>query len=116
MSCGIDVGRLQHQVVLRRRAAPQDALGQGANTWVDVATVWAAIEPLRGREFFAAGQLQAAVETRITLRWRDGVRAEDCCIWWPARAKLYAITAVIEPNAAGRVLELMCVEGIRDGR
>lgn len=111
MSC--EAGRLNQRVTLQQRAAGVDALGQELTTWSDVATVWAEVQPLRGREYFAAGQLQSAVDVRVRIRWRAGVVPAMRVVW---RGEPMEIVSVIEPDAAKVSLELMCVSGVRDGR
>ena len=54
-----DAGALDQRITLQARTASVDALGQGVETWVEVGTVWAKAQPLRGREFFAAGAMQS---------------------------------------------------------
>lgn len=111
MSC--EAGRLNQRVTLQQRTAGVDALGQELTTWSDVATVWAEVQPLRGREYFAAGQMQATVDVRIRIRWRAGVVPSMRALW---RGQPHEIVSVIEPDGAKSMLELMCVSGVRDGR
>lgn len=113
MTCGINAGRLSQRVTLQQRTAGVDALGQELTTWSDVATLWAEVQPLRGREYFAAGQLQSAVDVRVRIRWRAGVVPTMRVVW---RGEPMEIVSVIEPDAAKVSLELMCVSGVRDGR
>lgn len=76
----IDSGRLKHRIRIERYAELLDTSGlviQDPNTgevardWVEVATVWAAIEPLSVREFIQSQEKQSQVSARITLRFRD---------------------------------------------
>ncbi len=43
-------GELNRRVTLQRRDPTQDAFGEVNPVWVDVQTVWSAIQPLSGRE------------------------------------------------------------------
>jgi SPP1 family predicted phage head-tail adaptor len=109
----IDAGRLNQRITLRQRAAGLDALGQESGSWTDVATVWASAEPLRGREFFAAGQVQTEASTRFRIRYLAGVVPTMQVVWNGAP---YDINAVIDVDGRKHTLELMCVQGGRDGR
>lgn len=105
---------LRDQVTLQVRTAGTDAHGQEATTWTDVATVWAKAEPLRGRDFFAAGQMQVAVSTRFAIRWRAELTAVHRVLW---RGQPYDIDgAPIDVDGRRHTLELMCTTGVRDGR
>lgn len=115
MTCstiGLKPWELTHRVTLQSRSVTQDALGQEAASWADVVTVWAQAQPLRGREFFAAGQTQSEVTTRFLIRWRSDVVPTMRVIW---RGEPYDIDAAIDVDGARQVLELMCRAGVRDG-
>lgn len=105
--------QLDQRVTLRQRAAGVDGLGQASGAWQDVATVWAQVQPLRGREYFAAGQLQAEVSVRMRIRWRAGVVPTMRADW---RGVPHDIVSVVDVDGARVVLELMCAQGVRDGR
>lgn len=107
-------GVMRERVKLQRPEVGIDARGQAVDTWVDVATVWARVEPLRGREYFAAAQVQDTADARITIRHRTDVAAT-----WRAihRGTPYALVSPpIDPHARKETLELMCTMGARDGR
>lgn len=109
----INAGQLDERVTLQAKAATQNALGEVTGAWADVATVWAKVEPLRGREFFASGQMNSSVDHRVTIRWRSGVVPTMRLQW---RGQPLEVISVIEPSAARTVLELMCASGIRSAR
>ena len=66
-------GLLDRRVVLERRIDVTDASGQAVSHFVAVATVWARVEPLGGREGFGQQQWVATGDVRFTIRWRDDV-------------------------------------------
>lgn len=106
-------GDLDQRVTLQQRDSSLNTLGQASDTWTNVAEVWAKVEPLRGREFFAAGQMQSEATTRITIRYRAGVTERNRVVW---RGQPYDISAVIEPDGQKQMLEMICAAGVRDGR
>lgn len=113
MSQPVAAGQLDQRITLQQRAAGQDSRGQESTTWSDVATVWASAQPLRGREFFAAAQVQAEATVRFRIRYRDGVVPTMRVLW---RSQPYDINSVIDVDGGKHTLELMCLEGGRDGR
>lgn len=50
----IKAGRLRHRITIQERVLTQDSDLNAVYDWRDVASVWAAIEPLSAREFLAA--------------------------------------------------------------
>ncbi|MCG3168188.1 MAG: hypothetical protein POELPBGB_03988 [Bacteroidia bacterium] len=100
-------GALRHRVILQTVTETRDAVGGVVESWATTATVWAAVEPLRGREFFQARAEQAGVDTRIRVRYRTGLTPKMRVSWG---THTYDIEAVIEPDSRRRELHLMCSE------
>jgi SPP1 family predicted phage head-tail adaptor len=66
-------GLLDRRIALERRVDVTDASGQAVSHFVPLATVWARVEPLGGREGFGQQQWVATGDIRFTVRWRDDV-------------------------------------------
>lgn len=64
-------GALRHRIVLQEMVVTQDDAGGIVKGWQDVATVWAAIEPLQGREFWEAQKANSQVQGKIIIRHRE---------------------------------------------
>lgn len=103
----VNAGKLDKRITLQSAAESRDAHGQPIETWSDVATVWAAVEPLRGREFFAARQFSAETTHKVTMRNRTGVSPK-----WRVLlgVRTFRIESVINPLERSESLELMCAE------
>lgn len=98
-------GQLDQRVTVERLQQGQDELGQPVTTWAPLYTVWAAVEPLSGREYIAASAALSEVTTRIRLRYRPGITPADRV---NHEGTLYGITSVIDYKSANRELVLMC--------
>lgn len=109
----VDLGKLTHRVVFQQRQSAPDAFGQGDITWVDAFTTWAEVLPLRGREFFAAAQVQQEHSIKVRIRYRPGV-TETMRLVWQGRA--YDITGAIQLQGGREWLEIMALAGVKDGR
>ena len=107
----VDPGDLTERVTLQSRTVAQDAYGQNAITWTDVATVWARVRAVSGREFFAAAQVQQEQTVKVLIRVRADVLPTWRLVW---QGSAHDITGVIP---IGREFtELMCLQGVKDGR
>lgn len=107
-------GQLNQRITLQEKSVVKNSIGEDAVTWNDVATVWAAVIPLRGREFFAASQMQQVVDVRLRIRQRAGL-APDMRLQW--QGEPYDIVGLIPgtDQYLGYV-EIMAVKGVRNGR
>ncbi|HRC61626.1 MAG TPA: phage head closure protein [Dehalococcoidia bacterium] len=106
-------GRLRNRVVIQRRTGAVNAFNEPTDTWSALATVWAGIEPISGREYFAAQQVQSELTHRVTIRYLEGVTPKDRVAWTdPATqaTRYFDIRAVIDRDERHREQQLMCVE------
>lgn len=112
-------GTLRNRVVLQSRTETQGSTGEVTWTWADVDEVWAAIEPISGREYFAAQQVQSSTDTRIRIRYRHGVTSKMRVKYEepgsPMYTRYYEIESVINVREGRRELHLMCREREADG-
>lgn len=111
-------GDLRWRIAIEAQQHAQDPLtGEIATTWTSViAGAWGSIQPLSAREFIAGQQVQAQADTKIIIRWRDGIdasmRVRDL-----VGGALYNILGVLPDNVSGREwITLVCATGVTDGR
>lgn len=62
-------GELRHSVQIQRATETRQANGGTTQAFATTATVWAAIEPLSGRESWIGEQIRAIASHKITMRW-----------------------------------------------
>lgn len=105
-------GDLDQRVTLQSRSVVTDAYGQDTISWVDIATVWAQCHALRGREFFAAAQVQQEQSVKVRIRYRADVDQKCRLVW---KGVNHDITGVI-PVGRKDMLEILCMAGVKDGR
>lgn len=107
-------GRLRHRVSLQDNVEIIDPnTGARENKWVEVAKMWASIEPLSARDFIQSSALQSQITTRITIRYREGVIAKMRVVH---RGRVYNITGVLADRDSGlEYMTLPCSEGTNAG-
>lgn len=112
-------GDLIHRVRLEQRDPTLGNLREQSKTWIAVVDkLPARFYPLRGREFHEAAMQQSEITARVRIRWRPGITSKMRLIWLDVGNDApYDIAA--EPIMVGGKkvwLDLMCKNGIRDGR
>jgi len=75
-------GRLRERVRIEREVRTADGGGGASLSWQTVATLWAAIEPLRGREQLEAMKLEASNLYKVTLRNPGPTITADMRLVW----------------------------------
>lgn len=96
---------LRHKVQLQAKTVTQSGTGQPVESWGTVDTVWAAVEPVSGREFFAAAAVWAETTFKVTVRYRPDITPLNRIIH---DGKLLDIQAVLNVEGKGRYLEIVC--------
>lgn len=97
-------GDLRRRVEIGRLVTQDDGYGGTMTVWQTFATVWAEIQDLTGREYWAAQQVQSLVTTRVRIRYLAGLTP---AMQIKADGKTYAITSIQDPDGKHRELILM---------
>jgi SPP1 family predicted phage head-tail adaptor len=108
-----DPGQLRHKVEIDSLVTTEDSSGEIVQSWVPLASVWAAVVPLSGRELVEAQSMQSSVSVRLVIRYRPDIQASQRVTF---RGQPYNIHAVIpDPNSGIEWLTLACVVGNSPG-
>lgn len=98
-------GTLRHTVTIQQKSSVQDSFGALINLWTDVASVPAAVQPLRGMERSAAKQTQADADIKVIMRYRTGITTTNRIKFGD---RLLDIEAVVNIDERNRTLEILC--------
>lgn len=124
----IEAGRLRHRVRLERydylldsngNVVQDPTTGETPREWQEIATVWAAVEPVSGREFIMSQATQSQVTARLVIRHRDDVDASMRCVHVRSGRPdvIYNIKAVLADVESGlEYLTLPCSAGTGNGQ
>lgn len=100
-------GDLRHLVTLEEQVQGTDPYGNPTTVWEDRGQVWAAVEPLRGRQLFEAQTAFGEIVTKVRIRYRSGITPSWRVLW---DGRVLAVKAALDVDGRHRELELMCVE------
>ena len=103
----MNIGKLRHRITLLRQVNEVNDYGASTQTWKRVATVWADVRPLSGREYFSAQQVQSEVTTQIWLRHIEGIKPTMKVKF---RKREFEILSVLNTQERDVSLQLMCKE------
>lgn len=103
----IRAGQLRHSVTIQRAIETRGADGSTAQTWITYASVFAAIEPVSGREYFAAQAEGSDVTHRVTIRYIKGLTTKDRVLFG---TRTFDIESILNTGELNAELVLMCSE------
>lgn len=103
------IGELNKRVTIQTNTATRGTTGQAIEAWTDTATRWAAIEPLTGREYWQAQQVNAEMTVKITIRYYAGLTVKNRVKYG---SRYFDILSTQNLNEGNKFMVLMCKEVI----
>ena len=104
----LDARELREVLYLERPSGtPSPSSGQSRRRWTRYATVRGRVEPLTGREFWQAQEVNSQTTHRVKIRYVPGVTSKDRVIFG---ARELNITSAVNVEERGRIIILMCAE------
>jgi SPP1 family predicted phage head-tail adaptor len=101
--------RLRHRLTLQQEVQTADGAGGNTRTWQNIVDLWAEINPISGRERAFAGQVQAEISHKITIRYRSGVTAGMRLLY---NTRIFNIRTILNSKENNETLELWADEGM----
>ena len=118
----MDIGKFDKRVTLQNRSATLDDYGQQINSWSDVATVWANIKPIGGREKMRSMMIESTLTHTIAVRYDVRFLPPTKVDAWrikyvtPAGERIFNITAAMDMNEERKYIIFDCTEGNEVGQ
>lgn len=104
---GLSIGALRHRLTLEQSSLNPDGGGGVTESWVQVAQVWGAIEPLSGRERVEAARIAGRHMYDITLRYRADV---EPAMRFRLGGRIFHILSTEDVDGRGHWLKALCEE------
>jgi SPP1 family predicted phage head-tail adaptor len=105
----MQAGKLRHKVTLKTSAYSQNEYGEPSETWTSSTTLWARIEPLRGRELLLAQQVTPEASFRVTTRY-DSSNTIDPAYRLYHGSRVLEVVSIQNPEEKNEFVELLCKE------
>jgi len=105
-------GLLNRLVHLQQISSIVDSDGFTSETWTDLATVWAQINPIGATERFEAAQTQEKITHQVTIRWRGDVTPKMRFLYvFPGTTqRIFLIHSILDPNEDHTEYNCLCEE------
>lgn len=110
----ISSGILNKRITIQRKTSNTPAnnlYGEESYTWTTFAQMWASVEPVQGREFWAQQQVQSEISIRVRTRYLSGVLPDMRIVYG---SRTFTIKSVIDYKEQHIELQLMCSEGVEN--
>mgnify|MGYP002509545635 FL=1 len=109
----MDIGRTNKRITFCKYEEKENALLQMEQVLTEVKTVWASVEPTRGREYQEAQRIRPELTYKITTRYHRGITPD---MFIRFKDRYFNIVSVINVKEKNEMLEIICTEKITDNK
>jgi SPP1 family predicted phage head-tail adaptor len=113
-----DAGKRDRRITIQKPGTDLDSYGQVvADGWTDVATVWANIRPVSGREKLRAGAVESTLSHTVSVLYQSKLMPPLIADAWRIKfgPRLFNIVSAYSPNESREDIIFSCEEGSLDG-
>ena len=108
------IGQLRTRMHIQQVTETRTPDGGIDEAWSPFAQVWGKVQGLRGRELFAAQQVQATTTHKVTIRYCRGLTSKHRMLIGQDESRVLNIESVVDVDEKHVTHELMCTE-VSDG-
>ena len=88
----------------------ENALSQTEQALAEVKTVWASVEPTRGREYQEAQRVRPELTYKVTTRYHKEVTPD---MFIKFKGRYFNIVSIINVKEKNEMLEIICTENLQ---
>lgn len=107
----MDIGRTNKRITFCRYEEKENELMQTEQALNEVKTVWASVEPTRGREYQEAQRIRPELTYKITTRYHKGITPD---MFIKFKDRYFQIISIINVREHNEMLEIICIEKISE--
>ena len=107
----MDIGRTNKRVTFCRYTEKQNELLQTEKVLEEIKTVWASVEPTRGREYQEAQRIRPELTYKITTRYHKEVTPD---MFIKFKDRYFQIVSIINVRERNEMLEIVCTEKLTE--
>lgn len=108
----MEIGNLRHRVTFQTPTATPDAYGDPIQSWADIDTVWARIEPTAGVERYSSMHHQGEVDHRVLCRYHSGLASLNVEDRVKFGSRYFDIKSIKNTDERDIQLEIFCKERV----
>lgn len=104
----INPSKFNHRLQLQQVTQTPDGAGGYTESWALVSSLWASIDPIRGREKMQGMQLETPITHKIFCRYNSAVTTKKRFL---LGSRVFNIVEVLNIEEQNQFLEILAVEG-----
>ena len=109
----MDFSKMRHRITFQKPSGKTtNSMGEGVPVYEDFATVWAAVEPMTGREYTEAQKIRADTTYKVIVRYIADITPDMRIIHKDMTLNIASVLNVGERNVE---LQIVAVDGAVNG-
>lgn len=100
-------GELRERIAVQRVSNTRDAIGGLTESWSEIASVYAKVEPANAREQFVREQVNASGDWTVYTRYLTDILPADRIVW---RSRTFQVVGIQNTDLRRRFMEISCRE------
>lgn len=109
----MDIGRTNKRVTFCKYEETKNELMQDEQGLKELKTVWASVEPTRGREYQEAQRIRPELTYKITTRYHKDISPD---MFIKFKDRYFQIVSIINVRERNEMLEMICTEKMTEQR
>lgn len=105
----MDIGRTNKRITFYRYEEKENVLLQKEQVLKAKKTVWASVEPTRGREYQEAQRIRPELTYKITIRYFKDITPD---MYIKFKERYFEMVSIINVREKNEMLEIICTEKI----
>lgn len=106
-----DTGALRERVTVQAKTETEDTQGGRAWVWSTLATVWAAVTPMRANEVLAAQSIGSQATYSVEMQYRADITPSMRVVWTPFRGTAKTLEIAGIQTVGGRPVRMVLACG-----
>lgn len=111
----MNAGQLRHRILVEEPITSQDDTGDELVQWFSHGRVWGSISPMNGFEKSLRREINAAMDTKIRIRWSPTMDRMNAKWRLTHQNVIYNVVSIANIDMARREIEIMAGSGINNG-
>jgi SPP1 family predicted phage head-tail adaptor len=103
-------GELNKRITIQRKKTTLNSYGENIQDWENLITIWASINPIVGKEYFAAETINSEVTHKIKVRYLNIIKPNMRIEF---NSRIFTIQSIINYKENNTELQIMCNEEVK---
>lgn len=109
----INPGEFRNRITFLKSVDVENEVHETTKELQDYASVWASVEPLKGREYYEAQTLRQELTYKIRIRYSPSLKIDPSTLIKFGNDRIFQIIDISNIEERNRILEIHAIEKVK---